>query len=430
MQHSIGTWIMWAGMAGWILWALAMGWPARRRRQFTLQAVIAAPAERIWNAHCTHLHDPASAPLNAGIVSATRVQDHPPTYEYVVDSTGGFNTHHTTLRYEILSHRENESDSARIVLCDGKPFPFGPDHVETLALQRQNDRTSVTLSWQGETATLGQFRGIRRAYQHYLGRVQTFCETGEVLPVRPRRSPRFNLILSALAVGTFALWLGWIGAAMLTAVLILHEFGHLVAMRLTGQPAPRMMLLPFFGGVALANHPHKTLFNDAFCALMGPGLSALASLVFVLAAQVIDARPGAGSAAIGMTSDQLRLATWFMKLGLMLGVLNLLQLVPLLPLDGGQVLRAVMQSLHASWARRVMIGFGGLGAGAFALAGDPLLAGVVLFGGVQAWHMSGAPPRARPMRGFAIAVIAIGYALTIALHGAAVMTALSWLRIG
>jgi hypothetical protein len=62
------------------------------------------------------------------------------------------------------------------------------------------------------------------------------------------------VILSILAVGTFALWLGWIGAVMLTAVLILHEFGHLIAMRLTGQPA-RAMRVPLFGDVALANHP-------------------------------------------------------------------------------------------------------------------------------------------------------------------------------
>ena len=62
----------------------------------------------------------------------------------------------------------------------------------------------------------------------------------------------------------------------------LHEFGHWIAMRFTGQPAPRIMLVPFFGGVTLANHPHKTLFRDAFCALMGAGVSALPSLVSFL----------------------------------------------------------------------------------------------------------------------------------------------------
>jgi Zn-dependent protease len=134
---------------------------------------------------------------------------------------------------------------------------------------------------------------------------------------------------------------------------------------------------------------------------------------------------GAGYAAIGgVTPDELGLVTWFVKLGLMLGVLNLLQLVPLLPLDGGQVLRAIMQSFHAAWARRVMLGLGGLGASGFALAGDSLLAGVTLFGSLQA-HMW------RAIKGCqcgGIVVIAIGYALTIALRRPSI--ALSWLRIG
>jgi len=50
MHHSIGTWIMWGGMAGWFLWAIATSWPARRTRRLTLSAAIAAPAERIWKA--------------------------------------------------------------------------------------------------------------------------------------------------------------------------------------------------------------------------------------------------------------------------------------------------------------------------------------------------------------------------------------------
>jgi hypothetical protein len=42
--------------------------------------------------------------------------------------------------------------------------------------------------------------------------------------------------------------------------------------------------------------------------------------------------------------------------------------------------------------------------------------------------MSGEPPRARPMRGIEIAVIVIGYALAVAIHGAAAVTGLSWMQ--
>jgi len=236
-----------------------------------------------------------------------------------------------------------------------------------------------------------------------------------------------------LAVGTFVLWLGWLGGLILAAALILHEFGHWTAMRLTGQPAPRMMLVPFFGGIALANHPHKSLFADAVCALMGAGLSALVSLGFLLATQVLGSSLDADLPwdlySINLTPEWWETVRWSFRAAMIVGALNLLQLIPVLPLDGGQVLRAVMQSFHAAGARRAMIGISGVGTVVFALLGDPLLAGLIAFGGLQAWHMSRLPARARPMRGHEIGVIAAGYGLTIAIHGAAVVTGAAWLGL-
>src|SRR5262249_10532684 len=160
--------------------------------------------------------------------------------------------------------------------------------------------------------------------------------------------------LSLVALASFALWLGWMAALLLAAVLFVHEFGHWLAMRLTGQPSPRMMLLPFFGGVTLANHPHRTLFDDAVCALMGAGISALPCLASLIVAW-----------QMGPFRQDDGVWRWMMMIAFAFGTLNLLQLLPFLPLDGGQVLRALMQSFHAAWARRILIGISAGGVLAF-----------------------------------------------------------------
>jgi Zn-dependent protease len=429
MQIAIGSWVMWVGMAALILSGFVAIWPARRMRQFTLTATIAAPAEHIWKAYAGNADDPAASPLSE-LVAVKRIQEQPPIHEHVLDASGGHRSHLSTARYLTLQRRENEYDEASVIAIDGKPYPYGDKHTETFSLHPAGDRTAVEMTWRGETATLGQFHQIRRAHRNHLRRLQAFCEQGKVLPAQPKQTLQSSLLMSALAIGTFVLWLGWLAGLILTIVLIVHEFGHWVAMRLTGQPAPRMMLVPFFGGIALANHPHRSMFSDAFCALMGAGLSALVSLALVVGARAIFTRyfGDVGTEAVQVTPLQMMAVNWTFLLAFMVGSLNLLQLIPVLPLDGGQVLRAVMQSFHAGWARRVMLGISGLGVVGFAWVGEPLLAGVIAFGGLQAWHMSGEPPRARPMRGIEIAVIVVGYALAVAIHGAAAITGLSWMR--
>jgi hypothetical protein len=96
------------------------------------------------------------------------------------------------VQYETQQERENEYHEARILSYNGAPFPFGQAHAETLTLQPQGSGTALTMTWQGETATLGQFMRVRRTYRYFLRRLQQFCETGAVLPAAPRRSGRLT----------------------------------------------------------------------------------------------------------------------------------------------------------------------------------------------------------------------------------------------
>ncbi len=89
----------------------------------------------------------------------------------------------------------------------------------------------------------------------------------------------------------------------------------------------------------------------------------------------------------------------------------------MLPLDDGQLPRAVTQSFSGHWARRILLLITCAGMAAFGFIGDYILAAVLGLGALQAWHMSGAAPSARQMNGRELGVIALGYGLCIAAHG-------------
>jgi Zn-dependent protease len=316
---------------------------------------------------------------------------------------------------------------------DQEPFPFGPEHLERLELADDPEGTLATYTWRGETATLWQFLRLWWAFHKYLQRFALYCESDCVVTETRSSGPLWTgLALSIAAIGSFVLMFGWLFGVLFAAILVVHEVGHWLAMRISGQPAPRLMLIPFFGGLAVASHPHKTLFNDAFSALMGAGFSVVPSLLFLLVALEIgdgdlseswkamrrDGVLSADSAAAGAA-----------VLAMLTGLVNLFQLLPVLPLDGGQILRTVVQSVVGGWTGRILLGATVGGAAAFAIVGDFLAAGVIGVGALQAWHLGNRPSEAAPMSVLGLLVIGAGYGLTIAAHLAAFVYGAKWLGL-
>jgi Zn-dependent protease/CBS domain-containing protein len=128
--------------------------------------------------------------------------------------------------------------------------------------------------------------------------------------------------------GTVAGWsAGLIMALLLFASVLLHELGHSLVAQSQGIKVNSITLF-LFGGVAAIEEESKTPGKAFQVAIAGPAVSVILFLLLRLAASVIpDSNP-----LSEMTGDLSRINL----------VVALFNLIPGLPLDGGQVLKAAL----------------------------------------------------------------------------------------
>jgi Zn-dependent protease len=184
-------------------------------------------------------------------------------------------------------------------------------------------RLTLQYDW-GPRSLLAQILA-RMDLRASLDRIKSVAETGKVDHTRESRLAILVAIATgAISVIAFGLFLGWYSAALLIVVLSVHEFGHLVAFRMIGQPWGRILFIPFLGALAVPRLPFRNEREHAFAALMGPGFSLL-----LLAAGFIMGFMGVPHAS------QLIFVT---------ALINGLNLLPVLPLDGGHAAQSILQS--------------------------------------------------------------------------------------
>ncbi len=200
-------------------------------------------------------------------------------------------------------------------------------------------------------------------------------------------------ILSLVAFGSMT---GWLIAGLLLVALAVHEFGHLLAFRLIGQPWGKLVFLPFLGALAVPRLPYQTQGQAVFAALMGPGFSIVLSLGVILNLLMGVALPG-----------------WYIKLGIVVTGLNLFNLLPVEPLDGGVALRSVLATLMGQYAR-----FGLMLIGAVMVAAGFYFEQIVLliFGGISI--LANIRPRVidpglAPLSFLQVTISAFGYAAIV-----------------
>ena len=124
------------------------------------------------------------------------------------------------------------------------------------------------------------------------------------------------------SVWFYALFWGWKFALAFTVLLLVHELGHALVMRLYGVPASLPYFIPGLGAlIQLKGRPASAL-EEAYVALGGPLFGTLGALACYLTAQA--------------TGDQFWMAAAYVGF-----FLNLFNLAPALPLDGGRSVGAV-----------------------------------------------------------------------------------------
>ena len=120
---------------------------------------------------------------------------------------------------------------------------------------------------------------------------------------------------------------GIVMALLLFGSVLLHELGHSLVARSQGIKVNSITLF-LFGGIAAIEEESKTPGKAFQVAIAGPAVSIALFLVFLLLANIMpDTSP-----AYMMVSDLARINL----------VLALFNLIPGLPLDGGQVLKAAL----------------------------------------------------------------------------------------
>lgn len=141
------------------------------------------------------------------------------------------------------------------------------------------------------------------------------------------------LLLKALSFGGsffislffYALFWGWKFALVFVFMILAHEMGHYVTIRNYGLPARLPMFVPFFGAYTVGGVPHD-LEQDAYIALAGP----LTGLGVSVACYAFGFQ----------THDTF----WYMA-AYVGALINLFNMIPALPFDGGRIAGAISPAL-------------------------------------------------------------------------------------
>jgi Zn-dependent protease len=199
-----------------------------------------------------------------------------------------------------------------------------------------------------------------------------------------------------VSIGAYALIWGWQFGVGFVALLLIHELGHVFEAKRQGIPVSAPMFIPFLGALITMKQMPDNAWREAQVALAGPIVGTLGAAGFWVAGEALDSELLVALAFVGF-------------------FLNLFNLLPVVPLDGGRAVAALHPAL---W----LVGLAGLAILTF-LAPNPILIIVLIFGGLELWNRWGmrnhpefqAYYKVEPWQRAVVAVVYVGLAVTLAL---------------
>jgi Zn-dependent protease len=201
---------------------------------------------------------------------------------------------------------------------------------------------------------------LRRAWQRFvtaLAAVGAFLAKFGALLIKLKY---VSVVLTMLAsIAAYSLFFGWSFAVGIVLLILVHEMGHVVELRRQGVPASAPLFIPFLGAFVNMKGSPRSAYQEALSGLAGPLVGTAASIVVAFWANA------AGS-------------NFLMALAFFGFFVNLFNLLPVLPLDGGRAAAALHPAL---W----LLGLAALLVFEF-LYPSPVIPIVLILGGVELWR--------------------------------------------
>jgi Zn-dependent protease len=150
--------------------------------------------------------------------------------------------------------------------------------------------------------------------------------------------------LAAGSMASYAFLFSWEFALMIMFMLFVHEYGHIWAMKREGMRTKGIYFIPFLGAAAVTDEAFPSRKSEVFVAIMGPiwglVLSAIVAVIYFITQNPLFAAA----------------ASW-------MAMVNLFNLLPINPLDGGRIVKSVAFSVH-SWLGLIFLVLGTIALGA------------------------------------------------------------------